>query len=97
MNTCTLSDLQQEYRFSACGDSWGHCMAWLFAIADHQCHNGQPVPDHWQFRPSPFGPDTESPEYQTLQELEPPPEILAEFGAQLWRLRGILQARGLDY
>lgn len=94
----TYQDLCHEFRLTNDGDSWGTCMAWLFAIADYQMFELDVGPDpQWEFRPSPMGPNTESFEYQALVELEPAQDVLERFGASLWRLSSILKEHGKDY
>lgn len=79
------------------GDPWGTCMAWLFATADYMTTRGLPVPDEWQFRPSPFGADTEAYEFQLLQEAAPTEEALQLFGRGLWIWRNRLDRQGMGY
>lgn len=93
-----LKDLQAEYRVSGSGDSWGQCMAWLFAIADeiHFNRDNLEVPEPWGFRPSPMG---QCKDDDGLVELlaDADEGALITFANQLWRLRGILKAAGRDY
>ena len=90
--------LKHEYKLTSDGDAWGNCMQWLFAIGDHLTFNTDtPVPDAWEFRPSPLGPDEDSFVYQFLQEDHVPAGEVLSFGHALIRLRDILQAQGRDY
>ena len=91
-----LDALKCEFRFGNDGDSWGACMAWLFAIADALTfHFDETVPSDWGFRPSPMGPDEDQHECQFLICCEP--EAVIEFGDMMWRLRGILKSQGRSY
>lgn len=91
------SQLQQAYRETRDGDAWGNCMQWLFALADYMSDRGVGVPPEWQYRPGLGGADTDSYVYQSLAEIAPSDTDLQTFAAVMWRLRGILEARGLSY
>lgn len=96
----TTKDLIAEYRLTHCGDNWGNCMEWWFAIADEIYWNRAPhlrVPDNWQFRPSPLGPQNEPESYTTEIVQSATDSALEEFGAMLHRYAAILKKRGEDY
>jgi len=86
-----------EFRLSFDGgDKWGSTMGWWFAVADALTEK-EPgmVPDSWEFRQSPFGPDTEQYEYEIAAQWSP--ETLRRMGNALSRYARCLKAAGLDY
>lgn len=92
-------DLKTEFQLTYDkGDPWGSCMQWLFAVCDYLTfETDECVPNHWQFKPSPFGADTEDYNYQTLKELDAPSEDVLHFGSLLIRFSELLKRKGLDY
>lgn len=90
--------LKSHFRLTNDGDSWGNTMQWLFAISDYITFKTDScVPDSWEFRPSPLGPDDESYIFQFLDEENVPADELLKFGESLLRVRDILIAQGRDY
>ena len=69
-------------------------MAWRYALADYLTAQGQRVPD---FRPSPLGADTSSPEFQELRRGRWAVSTLTRFERVLERLESIHRAAGRDY
>ena len=57
--------LKADYCLYSSGDPYGDTMAWLFAACDVLEDFGL-VPEEFEFRQSPFGPETDVPEYQEL-------------------------------
>ena len=92
-------DLKTEWQLNYDkGDAWGSCMGWLLAVCDYLTfETDECVPDHWQFRPSPFGANEDDDTYQTLKELDVPSEDVLHFGSLLVRLSELLKRKGLDY
>lgn len=93
----TTKEAFAEFRLSFdAGDPWGSTMAWWFAVADALMEAApELVPNKWQFRQSPLGPDTESYEYETCRTW--PAETLVRFGNALSRYAAMLKAAGKDY
>jgi|SRR5215472_1875449 len=92
----TARDLMAEFRISADGDWWGNTMGWWFAVAGEMWERGLPIPDSWQYRPSPFGgrdPDA----YETEPCERATDHALILFGRALHRYAGILKKAGQDY
>lgn len=92
-----MRTLRLEFRWSNCGDPWGRCQAWRFALCDYLLHRGLTVPSEWHFRQSPYGPDRDCEEWKTLARRNDSAGTLARFGALLARLAKILEAQGRDY
>lgn len=92
-----------EFRMEADSDEWGTTMSYWFAIADYLSDMNDIVPDEWEFRQSPFGSDTESYEYQMIDEIvssgtfEYPSEILRHTGRILSHYAALLIEAGKDY
>ncbi|KPK72274.1 MAG: hypothetical protein AMJ84_04625 [Acidithiobacillales bacterium SM23_46] len=59
MTALNYDDLRTEFRLGDDYDPWGHCMHWLFTIADHLYWTEGETPEAWQFRPSPIGPQND--------------------------------------
>lgn len=89
--------LRFEYRITSSGDSWGQCLAWKFALADYLTHRGIAVPNEWQFRQSPSGPDKDAYEWKELSRRNDAGSTLRRFAGVLHRLQSILEAQGKDY
>lgn len=93
------------YQLSADGDEWGNVMAHWFGIATALYAYGHPVPDEWDFRPSPMlhegrniddWPDAEY--LDMLREGSVTPESLVSFANDtLAPERDRLKSEGLDY
>lgn len=84
------------------GDPWGSNIAWLFAIADVIYEiNPEQVPAEWEFRPSPFGADTESYEYNAICDLIKDEgidvDVILHAGRVLNRYDNLLRLAGMNY
>lgn len=102
MNTTTtrgLAVLLGEFNLSYDYDPWGQVMGWLFAVCDVLTDSGLGTPPEWDFHQSPMGSDTDSYEYQTLQDLyvDYTDDDLLAFGHFLNREADQLRAAGQDY
>lgn len=99
MNTCTFADAKNDLRLDDfAADPWGTTMSWKFAVADElyfhrDCLN---VPDVWEFRPSPFGPD-ESDDLKSFTLKGLSDDDLMRFADMLHRLDLACRRRGYDY
>jgi len=93
-------DIKSEYKLTSDGDSWGHCLCWLFAIADeiyfNRCDEIS-VPDKWQFRPSCIGPSNDPESYETEIVEGTETHDLLQFGQVLHRYADRLKRAGKDY
>ena len=79
------------------GDLYASVMSNWFAVCDYLTDLDEPIPASWQFRRSPFGSDTDSYEYQNLQELEVSADDALRLGNVLARFSSILHAAGKSY
>ena len=94
----TLPDLKAKFRTFCDGDDWGETMCWLFTIADElHFERATPVPDEWQFRPSPLGPSNDDDDFRTDCVREADDETLVRFGNLLTRYARLLRKHGKDY
>ena len=94
----TFSDLKAEFRLVSDGDDWGTAMLFWFAIADEIHFNRDfPVPNEWEFRPSPLGPSNEEGDYIADTVREADDDSLARFGALIHRYARLLRHLGKDY
>jgi len=93
----TYHELLAEYRLIGDdGDGYGTCMKWFFAVANELDRRNLICPDHWQYRPSPFGP--EKPEdYEQEICSQATEKALIAFGNMLERYYRLLKAAGMDY
>ncbi|MDO8705370.1 MAG: hypothetical protein Q7J84_10535 [Sulfuricaulis sp.] len=90
--------------YSPSNDPWGHAMGAFFAVADelYERTSGGSVepgmPAEWRFRRGMAGyQDTDSHEYEALQELKPSTAELFRLGCFLHRLTGRLDRAGFSY
>lgn len=81
-------------------DGYGSTMTNLFAIADVMTELGVEVPSEWNYRQSPFGPDTEAYEYETIHEALQAGATVADLehcGRVFFKLYMQYKLAGLDY
>jgi len=79
-------------------DGWGVCLAWMFATADYLTFVDHTFPPaKWEYRSSPFGADTDNPEFQTLMEHGFTGEEMEQVVEILSRWYSLLLAAGKDY
>ena len=99
MNKSTMKkQLIAEIKIDGFYDGYGVCMGWIFSICDYiESVLEMPTPADWQFRQSPFGPDTEASEYQILVDLAPDINQLMPVALILLRYKALLKAAGKDY
>ena len=91
-----LEELISTYQDCKSGDAWGECMGWLFALADW-IHGKWEVPEEWEFRQSPMGPDRTVYEYKEIASIRPGKRDSLAFGTYLWNIRQVCIAEGKDY
>jgi hypothetical protein len=97
MAALNYDDLRTEFRLGDDYDPWGHCMHWLFTIADHLYWNEGETPAEWQFRPSPIGPQNDPDDYVTEIVSAADTAALIDFGNVLNRYAALMRAADMDY
>ena len=94
----TYANAKAEFRLTSDGDDWGNVLGWWFHVADEIYWNRDfPVPEEWEFRASPIGPQNEPDEYETEVVRNMSDDDLAHFGAVLNRYARFLKHCGKDY
>lgn len=94
-----LAALKHEFRMDYKNDEWGHTMHWLCNICDIlHFDRGEPVPDAWQYRPSPMGSSIDSVNDSDANFIrQADTATLLKFGDMLHRLCAILVKAGKNY
>lgn len=92
----TLKEFKNEFRL-ICSDEWGTAMDAWFECAGRMYKKNMPIPEEWNYRPSPFGDPCEKDNYFYSLFAHSSKKQLIEIGNFLFRYCQMLKYKGKDY
>jgi len=70
---------------------WGDCMHWWFTVAEEMFMRGLPIPETWEYRQSPLGPQNDPDDYATQIVWGLPDGDLLRLGQVMTRYAGVIR------